>query len=363
MQLRQSSLRDCKRPVLCLVAIMRAIFAHLFLALLALTLNAAAEPALWRAEKNGSEIILFATLHAAGPTTGPTIGPAADTGGGAGSTTDWRTPSVVAAFARAGTIVLETQVIGAEAELAAVLRERGIARAAPPLRQRLNAADRMRFETLATERGLSLDGLDRVEPWLAALMIGQTLERDVGRDTLVDRVIETDARTYGKWLVYLETPGAQATRLADLSPTDQMQFLLSVIAQDRRERIDQTALRRAWQTGDEATLDALLNGRFKRENPRVHAALIDAPTQDWASTLDRISSSDSSVFVAVGAAHMVGEDGLLMALRARGFKVSRLSSSGPTPGPTPGLTPGPTLGPSPFRDENPAPQRVTRAGL
>jgi uncharacterized protein YbaP (TraB family) len=343
MQLRQSSLRDCKRPVLCLVAIMRAIFAHLFLALLALTLSAAAEPALWRAEKNGSEIILFATLHAAGPTIGPTT----DTGGGAGSGTDWRTPSVVAAFARAGTIVLETQVIGAEAELAAVLRERGIARAAPPLRQRLNAADRMRFETLATERGLSLDGLDRVEPWLAALMIGQTLERDVGRDTLVDRVIETDARTYGKWLVYLETPGAQATRLADLSPTDQMQFLLSVIAQDRRERIDQTALRRAWQTGDEATLDALLNGRFKRENPRVHAALIDAPTQDWASTLDRISSSDSSVFVAVGAAHMVGEDGLLMALRARGFKVSRLSSSVP----------------SPFRDENPAPQRVTRAGL
>jgi uncharacterized protein YbaP (TraB family) len=74
-------------------------------------------------------------------------------------------------------------------------------------------------------------------------------------------------------------------------------------------------------------LDSMKNMITKSEfgSEKYEDLLLNDRNKNWVKQLDKIMK-DQSVFVAVGAGHLVGESGLISLLRKRGYKVEPLEN-------------------------------------
>ena len=58
-------------------------------------------------------------------------------------------------------------------------------------------------------------------------------------------------------------------------------------------------------------------------NPAAYASLITERNRNWMPQLDACLKRSSPCFVIVGAAHLVGPEGLLAMLQSRGYRVEQ----------------------------------------
>jgi hypothetical protein len=80
----------------------------------------------------------------------------------------------------------------------------------------------------------------------------------------------------------------------------------------------------AWKTGDERGREELLLKELK-DHPRLYRILIVERNQRWLKRIEGYLTQPAHVMVIVGAGHMVGPDGLLEALRKRGYTVAKMN--------------------------------------
>src|SRR3569833_3417821 len=79
----------------------------------------------------------------------------------------------------------------------------------------------------------------------------------------------------------------------------------------------------AWQTGDAATLDRLLNKGLK-DSPSLFAALVTNRNSSWIPRIEQLLHSQDDALVVVGAAHLVGKQNNIEMLRAKGYTVQQM---------------------------------------
>lgn len=289
---------------------MRALFALFLLA--APGLNSCApprqqsEPALWRIADADSEIWLFGTAHMLRPELG------------------WRGPKLEAAFAAAEELVTETDTTPAGAAEAVALSERlGALPAGETLSARLGAEQHARLGRVAESLRIDSAALEPMRPWLAALRLSYAyaVSRGMRAEAGVENVLSTEARQRGMRLSFLETPEQQVRFLADLPPEEEARFLadtLSEIEVDADALAEMDAL---WARGDTAALAALFDAQWRQASPAVHEVVILQRNRAWANEIARRLEGDGRIFIAVGAAHLVGEGNVIDLLRARGIEV------------------------------------------
>mgnify|MGYP002830838774 CR=1 FL=1 len=75
--------------------------------------------------------------------------------------------------------------------------------------------------------------------------------------------------------------------------------------------------------GDAEGLERLTHEGMLR-NPEIRTTLLTRRNADWTAKIDRMLAAETLPLIAVGAAHMVGKDGLVELLRAKGYTVRRL---------------------------------------
>ena len=80
----------------------------------------------------------------------------------------------------------------------------------------------------------------------------------------------------------------------------------------------------AWRSGDNATLEALFVADMKEEYPTLYEALLVRRNSAWIAIIETLFENQGNEFVLVGAAHLVGEDGLLSLLEKKGFEIARV---------------------------------------
>lgn len=280
------------------------VFITLLLAALFHCGTALADPAVWSATRGESTLYLFGTLH---------MGDGSD---------KWRSHAVQNAFLQAGTVILETDT-QARTDTIADLRKLGTNAPGIRLSDQISANIRPAFFSAIRRKQIPLAGIDRLRPWLAAVVLARGEALQNAPDPFIDRVIEEEARTYGKWLIYLERPADQYNRLAALSDRDASALLEESLLTSPAQNAKLVA---AWQSGDIAKLDDLLNTARRRTRPGLADALIAEPNMRWADTLSRVAETDDIIFVAVGAAHMAGPGSLPEQMRRHGFQIERLNS-------------------------------------
>jgi uncharacterized protein len=263
-------------------------------------------PALWRIADANSEIWLFGTVH---------VLPA---------DLHWRSARVDAAFASAEELITETDMTEpAQQTLAALALRHGVLPEGQSLHAMLSAPQRARMERLAAAQRQDINGFARLRPWLAALRlsVGYAVAEGHTPEAGVDATLIAEATARAMRLSYLESAEVQIRALADLAPADELRFLDATMRQIEDDRGGLDEMDQAWVRGDTVELARLIEDDFSDAGPAAYDALLTRRNRAWADEIARRLDGSGDIFIAVGAAHLVGPDSIVAMLRARGVEV------------------------------------------
>ena len=263
--------------------------------------EAAPAPALWQAERaDGARAWLFGTVHALP------------------DGIDWRTKAVTAALRQSDVLVVEIADLEDEASRARIFHTLATDRAVPPIERRIDPSQRDAFRRILNENDRTAEEFDRTEDWAVALALapGQPGAKSANG---VDRALLSE---FDGSVLELEGAARQLRLFDALPPAEQRDLLDAVIAAAADGR-DRSAPARAWYAGD-ITAIARETRRGILADPELRSALLTDRNRRWVARIDSAASPARTLFVAVGAAHMAGEDGLPTLLAERGWTVGRV---------------------------------------
>jgi uncharacterized protein YbaP (TraB family) len=171
---------------------------------------------------------------------------------------------------------------------------------------------------------LALELIQPMKPWMVMLMLEAVGLQSAGLEPALglDKHFYDRARSGGKTVVGLESAASQIDRFDQLPDATQEQMLRSALEEMDAERENLRELVAAWKSGDAASMERLLLAAFA-SNPAAYTSLIVERNRNWMPRLDACLSRDEGCFAVVGAAHLVGPQGLLALLRERGYLVEQ----------------------------------------
>ncbi|MBT8147924.1 MAG: TraB/GumN family protein [Gammaproteobacteria bacterium] len=129
-----------------------------------------------------------------------------------------------------------------------------------------------------------------------------------------------DAKTVGE----LESVQAQINYIANMGEGNESEFILLSLADLEEITSSMESLITAWREGDIEALAELFVDDMRLESEDLYNSLLLERNQNWLPIIERMFSEGGNEFVLVGAAHLVGEDGLLSLLEAKGYQVEQL---------------------------------------
>ncbi len=195
------------------------------------------------------------------------------------------------------------------------------------------ALDESEWRTLSRRLGnqeAALRELERMRPWAAAIVLTVADFAALGLNAQhgVEKHVTTLAGN-GKKTVGLESVEEQIRLFADMTPAEQKEMLRQWLNMGARERFDlDLELVELWKNGDADAMHAWykqIETRYS-DNPAVAESfdrkfLVERNQAFVERLLVQTGSAPGPFFLAVGALHLGGQDGVLALLKKQGFKI------------------------------------------
>lgn len=180
------------------------------------------------------------------------------------------------------------------------------------------------FKKWSPMPGMDLSMLEPMKPMVVSTMVAVGMSSEAMPDydptQQLDSYFQTTGKEMGKTILPLETVDHQATVLFDTTPIAYQADALVEMLKDPAEAIQSTKdLTEAYYAQD---LDKMIALSEKGdEHPEFMIALLDRRNADWLTKLPEMMSKAPS-FIAVGALHLAGKQGIIEGLRKLGYKVT-----------------------------------------
>lgn len=193
------------------------------------------------------------------------------------------------------------------------------------LAQVLGADLHQRLAAAAKPLGFDMDYISRMQPWYVATLVSSTRLARAGYNSRdgVDYQLAERAHRDNKPIVGLETAEQQMAFFAGMSMAEQRKFLASSLdeADSAAELREITA---AWRRGDLAALEKQLRSGME-ESPELFQQIVVERNRNWLPRIEQMLAEgmDKDYLVVTGALHMIGPQGLVELLRARGYRITR----------------------------------------
>lgn len=268
-------------------------------------------PLLWKVSDADNSVYLLGSFHLLKPGDYPLA------------------PSTDAAFEDAEQVVFElspaemADPAGAQRMAQAAMRADG-----RTLQQTLPADSWARLEAFASRRGLPLQNFQAMEPWFVSLIVSVTemqalgLDSELGLDKhFADRAVKAGKPTRG-----LETFDQQIAFFDTMPAQEQTMALQETLEEVAEARTEIGRMHRLWRRGDAEGLFEETGAELKAEYPALYNRLNRDRNLAWLPRLRAMldDSRSDDTLVVVGALHLLGDDGLVALLRAKGYRVERL---------------------------------------
>jgi uncharacterized protein YbaP (TraB family) len=173
--------------------------------------------------------------------------------------------------------------------------------------------------------GISLEFMKKAKP--AMLMLNFTMVELQKMGALpegVDMFFYKQARKQSKKTDFLETPQDQFGFLAELGVGDEENFYKKLLKDFQNTQEIFSKMIDYWRLGDNEQLNLLVNDTMKKDSPNMYQSMLVDRNHNWMPKIEEYFKTTEVEFILVGAAHMIGEDGLINLLQQKGYKVSKL---------------------------------------
>jgi uncharacterized protein YbaP (TraB family) len=266
-----------------------------------------AKPAMWKLADADTTIYLFGSFH---------LLPNGE---------QWRTPAFETALAGSDTLVLEVANLDDPSALVASLMKVAFSPNLPPLAERVPAEKRDALKAMIAESGLPEAALDKMETWAAALLLTGVTYKRLGLDPNagVEHSLIEPWRKSGKPIEGLETIDQQLGYFDHLSEDGQRKFLVGLLDSPEKGRTEFAGMLKAWESGDVAGIARTFDDETQM-SAELRRTLMAERNARWSEWLKARLDKPGTVFVAVGAGHLAGNDSVIRLLADKGLKATRL---------------------------------------
>jgi uncharacterized protein YbaP (TraB family) len=261
-------------------------------------------PALWVIRDEDSTLYLFGTVHLLRPTTG------------------WGTDRIDAAFDSADTLVLEISNPDDQSALIPLVQQHGLA-PAERLTLKLSSGELTLLDNAARTIGLSAAQMDPFRPWFAALTLAVAPLQTAGYDPAsgVELILKARAQAADKPVTGFETIDEQIRILAGFPEKEQLAFLRGTLDSFENATVELDRMVEAWAAGDVDALETIGVQPMRESSEELYQALLVRRNANWADQIQTMLEGSGTAFIAVGAAHLAGDDSVQEILERRGVEV------------------------------------------
>ncbi|NKM99395.1 TraB/GumN family protein [Rhizobium leguminosarum] len=245
-------------------------------------------------------------------------------------------PRAQAAHDAADTIIIESDEILNERKATAALLakpELTMFTDGTTIDKLLSPEDYKRLETGLKQRGIPISAVSRMRPWMissAVALPACEIARKAKGAQFLDQKIATDAIAQGKQVKGLETLAEQIQAMADLPVEFHLKSLIQTLELgDKMSDVVET-MTDLYLSGDIGMTMPML----KTVTPEEEGENSDYAAFEQRVILDRNKVmaeraapilDSGNVFMAVGALHLPGKDGVIELLRQQGFTVTAVN--------------------------------------
>jgi len=176
----------------------------------------------------------------------------------------------------------------------------------------------------AEKAGLPMIAINKMKPWLVAItLMAPTLQAagfkpELGVDQhFYDRAVESNMKRQA-----LETLQYQLDRFDELPPNLQEELLKTEMEDLDTEVSSVKEMAQAWAFGDVTAIEKMTL-KALQESPELYKRLLIERNNNWVPHVEKCLKDNAGCFIVVGAAHLVGPDGLPALLTKKGYKVTQ----------------------------------------
>ncbi len=269
-------------------------------------------PPLWEVRSGENSVYLFGTIHV-------------------GKADFYPLPaSVRSVFEKSDAVALEVDPADEQAAVAAAMS----AMYTPPdnIENHLDPELLSSLIEVCSGYGIPFEQIRQVKPYLLMFMLTALEYQRLGYspDKGLENHFARRAQEQGKSVIALESMSAQMQILDRLSPGLQTAMLQIAVDEIRSGEVEGLVAEMimAWRTGNMDKLGAVLLAEERRlpvaMAKEFHERFLTERNVAMVKQIERMLLAGEQVFVAVGAMHMVGEDGIPAILSANGYEVRPL---------------------------------------
>ena len=265
-----------------------------------------ARPALWVVKDADTTVYLFGTIH---------LLP---------KDVQWFKGPVKTAFDGSDALVLE-MIEPPMGEMVQLLNKYGNATDGIKLSERMDADTRTNYEAAMKTIGIPAAAFEGKKPWIAYVTLyGMQLTKsgwDVNSGA--EKILTNAAKGSNKPILALETAEEQFGILSGFSMEDQLAMLGQVVNEPESGVRELNKLLEYWMAGDADGIGAIMAEGMSQAKAVEHD-LLTKRNANWTVWLDKKMDEPGTYFVAVGAAHLAGDNSVQNMLAKEGHIAVRV---------------------------------------
>ncbi len=262
----------------------------------------------WKATGKGGTIYLMGSIHVMSESFYPL------------------NPALEAAFTDSDLLVEEvdlTQMLDPMAQMSILTK--GMLPSSQSLDKVLSPATLALVQKATGDLGSAGGPLMRFKPWMLAITLQGMELMKAGFDPALglDQHFYDQAKASGKAVQGLETVDYQISRFDTMTMEQQDRMLAETLKELATETATVGKLGDAWKAGDVPAIERIALADLKSD-PAMYQRLLVERNNNWLPKIEALFARRGRSLVVVGAAHLVGPDGLLALLKAKGYTVEQL---------------------------------------
>ncbi len=181
------------------------------------------------------------------------------------------------------------------------------------------------FKKWAPMPGMDLSMLDMMKPMVVTSMVSVEMVKKqlpgFNPQEQLDTYFQFEGKNQGKTIKGLETPEFQAELLYGFEPiSSQAKALIELLDDPAKNEEKSKELNKAYLSQNIEDLYKLMKDEDEEESAFMQA-LVNKRNANWIKMLPGIMN-DKPSFIAVGALHLPGEEGVIEGLRKAGYTVT-----------------------------------------